>query len=172
MKIAIAYTTKNGTTRECAEYLAHELDRFDTCLFDIEKDKVDIDEFDAVAVGFPIRMARPVRAARDFLQKNAEALEKKPHGIFICCGFIDCFDEYAQKLKPRSLAQSAFAVSCFGGSLDPKRAKGIDRLIVRAVRNDILGGGNNGDERQDMSLPTLLESNIVQFADELKKLFD
>ena len=59
----------------------------------------------------------------------------------------------------------AVAVTCFGGRFDVSAQKGIDKLIVRMIRSDILGGGANGDQRKDMSLPTILENNISQFAE-------
>ena len=41
--------------------------------------------------------------------------------------------------------------------------------MVKAVRSEILGGGENGENRTDMSLPTIMDENIAQFADAIKK---
>ena len=84
------------------------------------------------------------------------------------CGFTDCFEEYAEKAIPAQLYERAVAISCFGGSLDYTRFKGFDRFLVKLIRNEILGGGDNADQRSDMSLPTIFEANITQFADKLR----
>ena len=41
--------------------------------------------------------------------------------------------------------------------------------MVKSVRSEILGGGDNGDERKDMSLPTIMDENISQLADKIKR---
>ena len=39
---------------------------------------------------------------------------------------------------------------------------GIDKFVVKSVRAEILGGGENGEQRDDMCLPTILDENIAQ----------
>ena len=168
MKIAIVYSTRGGTTRECAELLAREMKNDKVELFEIGVSEPDYDEYDICVIGFPIRMAKAEKRARQFLKKNAEMLKNRRLAFYICCGFVDCFDEYAEKCVSKELRDSAVAIYCLGGSLDPDRFKGLDRLIVKAVRAEILGGGENADQRDDMSLPTIMEENISQFADALR----
>lgn len=172
MKIAIIYTTKGGTTRECAYHLAEELKRYDVWVADMNDPSVDLQKYDLVVVGFPIRMGKACREARKYIKKNTEILSCKTIGFFICCGFIDCFEDYKLKVIPRALAEKAIDISCFGGSLDHKRFKWLDRIIVKAVRDEILGGGDNGDQRDDMTLPTILDENICQFAQNVKKYIE
>ncbi len=168
MKIAIIYTTKGGTTRECAQLLKRELRGHDVAVFDM-KEAHDINEYDLLVLGFPIRMAKPSRAARKYIKEHKSELLGKAVAYFMCCGFIDCAEEYGEKLLPRELREKALDITCLGGSLEPTRFKGIDKLIVKSVRSEILGGGDNGDERDDMSLPTILDENIAQLADVIKK---
>ena len=160
MKIAIIYTTNGGTTKECAELLARELKGHDVTVSDI-KEAPELDGFDTVVVGFPIRAARPAKRARKYIKEHADKLIEKRVAYYMCCGFIDCAEEYAEKALPKELFKSALTVTCLGGSLDPQRYKGIDKIIVRAVRNEILGGGENGEQRDDMTLPTILDENIA-----------
>lgn len=169
MKIGIVYASRGGTTKECARLLARELKNHDVTVLEIGKDNIDLDEFDITVVGFSIRMAKPVSAARSFLKKNKAKLLSCRVGYFICCGFVDCFEEYAEKALPRELYNSALAISCFGGSLDPERFKGLDKILVKTIRNEILGGGDNADQRRDMTLPTIFESNITQFAERIRE---
>ncbi len=169
MKIGIIYATKGGTTRECAALLYKHFCHHDVALLEIGKDEIDIDAFEFVVVGFPIRMARAQKNARRFLKANADKLKSKKTAYFICCGFADCFEEYAEKSIPGELYEGALDIACFGGSLDYTRFKGFDRLLVKAIRNEILGGGDNADQRHDMTLPTIFEANISQFADSVKQ---
>ena len=170
LKIAIVYSTLGGTTRECAELLSRELKNQSVSLFEIGKEEPNASEFDVVVVGFPVIMGKAHKPARVYMKKNKEALLASRAAYYVCCGFVDCFEEYAEKCIPAILRESAVDVSCLGGSLDPSRFKGINKLIVRSVRNEILGGGDNGDERKDMVLPTIMEENIAQMADKIKKI--
>ena len=169
MKIGIIYATKGGTTRECAALLAKQFSRHDVTLLEIGKDEIDLDAFEFVVVGFPIRMAKAQRNARKFLKENADKLKAMKSAYFVCCGLVDCFEEYAQKSLPAELYEGAVEIACFGGSLDYTRFKGFDRFLVKTIRNEILGGGDNADQRSDMTLPTIFEANISQFADSVKQ---
>ena len=167
VKIAIIYATKSGTTRECAHLLARQLNNHDVSVLNVSE--VDsLDGYDTAVLGFPIRMGRALKSARRFMKNNSDALCRLHASYFICCGFIDCFEEYAQKSIPIACRESTTAVSCFGGRLDPSQVKGFDKIVVKAVRDEILGGGDNGDQRDDMVLPTILDENIVQFAEQIK----
>ncbi len=168
MKIAVVYSTRGGTTRECAELLAKEMKNDTVELFEIGVSEPDYDEYDVCVIGFPVRMAKAEKKARRFLKENEEKLQKLKIAFFMCCGFVDCFDEYAEKCISKELRERAVALFCLGGSLDPDRFKGLDRFIVKAVRAEILGGGENADQRDDLSLPTIMEENISQFANALR----
>ena len=62
MRIAIIYTTTGGTTRECANLLARELERHDVTVADM-KQNTDLSDFDLIVIGFPIRMGKAAKAA-------------------------------------------------------------------------------------------------------------
>ena len=170
MKIAIIYTTVGGTTRECASLLKNELKNQDVELFEIGKNEPEIENYDAVVLGFPIVMGKTAKAAKKYIKINFEKLKAARTAYYICCGFVDCFEEYAERCIPKELRESAIDVTCLGGSLDPSRFKGLNKILVKSVRAEILGGGDNGDERKDMVLPTIMEENISQLADKIKKI--
>ena len=167
MKIAIIYTTTGGTTRECGELLARELYAHEVTLIDMDESHT-IKDYDLAVVGFPIRMGKPSKRARRYFKEHKDELLAVKSAYYMCCGFIDCAEEYAEKALPAELKDSALDITCLGGSLDPVRFKGFDRMVVKMVRSEILGGGNNGEGRDDMSLPTILDENISQLADLIK----
>lgn len=168
MRILIAYATRNGTTRECAEMLAELLKNQEVTLVRVGhggEAMPSVEDYDVVVFGSSIRMAKIDKALSEYLRKNTDMLSGRRCAYFLCCGFTDCFEDYLYKNIPERLIKNAEAVSCFGGSLDKNRAKGFDRMIISAVRSEILGGGQNGQQRDDISLPTVMETNISQFAD-------
>ena len=167
MRIAIIYATKSGTTKECACLLARQLQNHDVSVLDVSE-VTNMDGYDTVIFGFSIRMGRALKNAKRFMKNNAETLSQKRASYFICCGFIDCFEDYVRRTIPAACREAAVAISCFGGHLDPSKVKGFDKIVVKEVRNEILGGGDNGDQRDDMVLPTILDENIVQFAERIK----
>ena len=167
MKILIAYATKNGTTRECAELLAAQFKSHEVTLIRIGKggeSVPDAREYDVVIFGSNVRMAKIDRELSEYLNANEDMIKGVRHAFFLCCGFVDCFEDYLYKNIPETLIESSETVACFGGSLDKHKAKGIDRFVISVVRSNILGGGDNGQARDDVSLPTIMEMNIVQFA--------
>ncbi len=170
MKIVIIYATKSGTTRTCAELLAKELKNHEVTLCNLADREPAIDDADCIVLGFPIRMGKAYKPARKYIVNNKEALVAHKTAYFLCCGFVDCFEDYISRCIPKEMQENALAVTCLGGALDPSKVKGIDRLIVKAVRNNILGGGDNGDQRKDMTLPTVMENNIAQLADKIKAI--
>ena len=168
MKILIAYATKYGTTKECAELLAGQLKNHDVTLFSIgDGEMPDTDGFDVLVFGSNIRMTKINKSLSKYLAENKDTLATRRCAYFLCCGFTDCFEDYLYKNIPEELLDSAVAVSCFGGSLDKTRAKGIDRFVISAVRSNILGGGSDGRPREDVSLPTIMDGNIAQMADRI-----
>lgn len=170
MKIIIMYATKYGTTRTCAELLSKCLKNQDVTLMHIGKggQKIpDISDYDIVVFGSNVRMNKIDGELSEYLKKNKDMLIKRKCAYFLCCGFTDCFEDYLYKNIPEELIESSLSVSCFGGRIDPSAARGMDKLILSAVRSNILGGGQNGQGREDISLPTVMENNISQFADRI-----
>ena len=167
VKIAIIYTTTGGTTRECGELLMRELSGHDVRLIDMDTSH-NVRDYDVAIIGFPIRMGKPAKRARRYIKEHKDELLSVKAAYYMCCGFIDCAEEYAQKALPKDIKAKALDITCLGGSLEPTRFKGLDRFIVKSVRAEILGGGNNGEGRDDMCLPTILDENISQLADLIK----
>ena len=74
MKILIAYATKTGTTRECAERLAGHFEFHDVTLADLEQETPDLSAFDAVVIGSNVRANKIHKKVKQFLEDNAARL--------------------------------------------------------------------------------------------------
>ena len=72
MKTLIIYATKTGITEECAKTINKKIE--DSTLINIQKEKVDIKEYDFIIVGSPIRMGMIDKKIKSFLQKNRQYL--------------------------------------------------------------------------------------------------
>lgn len=166
MKILIIYATKTNTVSDCIELLKKYLPNTEFALCNIkDKDIPKLSDFDFIIIGSPVRMNKFDKKILSFMKSQKKVLLQNKVAYFVCCAFPDCFGNYVNKNIPQDLRQNAIEIGCFGGRLDIERQRGIDKLITKMVRADILGGGNNGEARRDESLPTVLENNISQFAE-------
>jgi menaquinone-dependent protoporphyrinogen oxidase len=113
MKILIAYATKSGATKECAEVLASEI--VDCKLCDLDVTTPNVDDFDIVVIGTGIRMGSPYKPFKKFLDDNADKLLAKKIAFFLCCTRMKAFDKMAKDAIPDKLRNAAFLVGAFGG---------------------------------------------------------
>jgi len=130
MKVLIAYTSETGVTRACADILAREIPG--SCVVDLKKEKPDPTPYDVVAVGTYVRMGSINKHAAEYLENCASILEKKRLGIFLCCADETKVHEYLISQLPQSLCSRA-VTECFGGSLNPDGAKGLERFMIKLM---------------------------------------
>jgi hypothetical protein len=135
---------------------------------------VELNSYDALIVGGSVRLGLLDNLA---LEALCTAQEAKDGGLcpniliggFVCCCHAERMREYVAKI-PRSIREGELSVVCFGGDLSLDRTRGLEKLFVRAMRNKILYGGENCSGEEGMTLPTLSESDIGQFAVKLVDL--
>lgn len=169
MKILIAYYSKSGTAKTCAELLSRELTNHTVELADLSLSSPDPAEFDAVAVGSSVRMGKLGKPFIKFVSENRDIIMSKPHGFFVCGADSEAYLEYVQKTVDRELVSSAFDVSYFGGELRPEKHKGLEKLAVKMMRESYTAVSDTDDSESVAALPTIAEPTIAQFADKLKK---
>ena len=164
MKILIAYTSKTGTAREGAELLASLLPNFEVTLCDLAHTTPDPTDFDYIVLGCPIRMARADKVMRRYLKRYASVIAELPHALFLCCAVADQFENYLDFVYPAQLLESAEHKCYFGGTLDVSRQRGIDKLLVRMMRNYV-----NESEDNEAALPGFLPEHVRLLADSLRQ---
>lgn len=169
MKILIAYYSKSGTARTCAELLGRELSNHKVELADLSVTFPDPAEFDAIVVGSSVRMGKLGKPFVKFVSELGNALKNKSHGFFVCGADPDSYSEYIRKAINGSLIASAFDVSYFGGELRPEKHKGLEKIAVRIMRDSYTDASDTNDSESASALPTISEPTIAQFADKLKK---
>ncbi len=161
MKILIAYATKSGTTRICAEKLAQLLPQHDVTVADLSKvSDLRPADFDFTVVGGPIRMGKLHKAAKKFIESNT--FEPLRYAFFICCGLDGNTQEYFKKNFPAPLLESSLAYTSLGGELKPDRQSAFDRFLLKAFIE-------SNRENEDFVMPTIYTEEIGRLADKIKE---
>ena len=163
MRALIVYASKNGTTETCVERLREGLQGKDVTLCCIEKESVDLADFDVVVFGSPIYFGRLRPSAREFLKANEQTLMEKSVALFLCCAQTDDFEYYSRKCFSAALREHAFANVFFGGSLKTEGLSFWDRMIVRSMRSELFEKGMD-DGEYIANLPVILPENIDKLA--------
>ncbi|MBR2927364.1 MAG: flavodoxin domain-containing protein [Clostridia bacterium] len=167
MKILIAYSSKNGTVKECVRRLAQELQPMAVELADLDAEAPSVQDYDAVLVGGSVYFGRFRPSLRRFLKANGAILQGKCTGLFLCCGLTHEADYYLEKLFPKELRESSVATVYFGGRLKADEGSRWDRWILRSMRARLL---EEEMENEDYSptLPGILPETIASMASRIR----
>ncbi len=167
MKVLIAYASKHGTTKNCAEILKEKLSMaVDVDLVNFKNDNLPSpDEYDVIVLGSSVRMGSIHRNMKKYIKHHMEKLMAKNCAIFLCCGFPDEFEEYLSRALPKGFTPS-YGSYCFGGELKPQKVKGIERLIVKYIRQSIIEYDFEDANYKGM-LPEIIPEHINLLADKI-----
>ena len=171
MKILIAYSSATGTTAKCAELLKNMLSGHEVTIADLASESPSPEGYDFVALGGHIRKNRLDTNLNNYLKNKGGDLPDGKWGCFICCAYLDSADEYLRINIPAELRDGAAVLSCFGGELNSKAVRGLDRIRVNMMKNYILDDGNRDGETIHRSLPEIHIDDISRFATVIKETF-
>lgn len=160
MKKLIIYASKTGTTEKCAKYISTLLK--DITIINIYNQNEDINKYDLVIIGSPIRIGMIDKKIKKFLLDNMECLKSKKTAYFICCGFNENWKRYYEQNIPKDLLDRAIIYDNFGGEMDIKKQKGFDKFITKIVSKNI-------DKNVEVKI---LNENIDRFIKEINRLED
>lgn len=168
MRILVAYASKTGTAKKCAEQLTAKLENQQVNCVDLERESPDPANYDVVVLGSSVRFGKIRPALRRYLQKHGETLQKKPHGLFLCCGFGHDFEGYAKRQFHEGLRETAFAILNFGGFLKLEKPSLWERYYLYRVRVAIRESDFD-DYEFTPALPGLLPENINRMASAVRE---
>jgi menaquinone-dependent protoporphyrinogen oxidase len=154
MNTLIAYGTKRGFTKKCAEILETKLQGTLTLKNLKDSKKLDLSKYDNIMIGSPVYIGKIRKEVADFCENNKNILLSKNLGLFICGMAED--DDLEDELKscfPEELSKKALAVEFFGGEFNFDKMNFIEKTIIKKV--------SNTTENQEM----LLTDNIQKFAE-------
>lgn len=155
MKTLIIYASKTETTKKCANLLKEKLNDVD--ISNIKSLSIDINNYDLIIIGSPIRMGLIDKNIKKFLINNLDILKSKKAAYFICCGFKENYLKYFEQNFPQELLYMALIYDTFGGELDLEKQKGFDKFIVKMV-------SKNNPQKEDIKI---LTKNIANFVNRL-----
>ena len=147
----IIYASKTGTTEKCANQINKQLTN--SKMINILNQNEDINRYDLIVIGTPIRMGMIDRRIKSFLVNNIEILKSKKVAYFICCGFSENWKSYYEQNIPKDLLDSAYIYDTFGGEMDIQKQKGFDKFITKIVSKNI-------DKSKEIKI---LNENITRF---------
>lgn len=153
MKTLIIYTSKTGTTKKCANLLKEKLNDVD--IANIKSLNNDLNSYDLIIIGTPIRIGLIDKNIKKFLINNLDILKTKKTAYFICCGFKENYLKYFEQNFPQELLDSALIYDTFGGELNLEKQKGFDKFIVKMV-------SKNNPHKEDIKILTKNIDNFVK----------
>jgi len=140
-KILITYATKAGSTQEIAEYIGTRFDHNPLLAPDVLEihDVTNLQQYDCIIIGSPIRVGAWLPAAKDFVLENFHTLKTRPTAYFTVCNTLkedtpenrsivkDYLTPIHDILEPTDDAM-------FAGRIDKSKLNAFERLMIWFVR--------------------------------------
>ncbi|MCL1964663.1 MAG: flavodoxin domain-containing protein [Firmicutes bacterium] len=140
MRTLIAYATKYGGTKTCAERLRQTLPGGADLLALPAEGHTDPTAYDTVIVGCSVYMGKPRKEAMAFCKEHKEILLTKNLGLFLCC-MQDLDKTVKQQMAlafPQDLRKHAAALGALGGVVDYGKLSRVDGFIMKLVAGDLM----------------------------------
>lgn len=137
MKTLIAYASKYGTTRACAENLARMFGS-GAALIDLKQTpRPDLSGYDQIIIGSPMYMGKLQKTVKNLCKSNYGLLLQKRLAFFVC-GLSDKSEvrTYLQSQVPGELLDHAAALAHFGGEIRLDKARFMDKFVLEKMQQD------------------------------------
>ena len=141
-KILVAYASESGTTAEVAEAIGEVLCQAgNTVETKWVKNVKDLNGYDAVIIGSPIRYSRWMPEAKKFVKANQKILQQLPVVYFFTCLFLHKLNtkgdleakEFSDKLQALVPQVKPLSIGGFAGVLDYRNMGFFPRIILKAI---------------------------------------
>jgi len=152
MSTLIAFASKYGFTKTCAEILAKKLEgKVDIC--DLRSNHPDLTKYDKVIIGGSIYAGKIRKPVKSFCSDNQNTLKDKKTGLFICgMAKEDDAQKQLESSFPKELFATAAAKGFFGGECNYNKMNFIEKFIMKKITGS------------DQSQSRIAEENITRFA--------
>jgi len=134
MSTLIAYASKHGCTKRCAEKLAQRLDE-KVDMYNLKSGKpLDIEPYNKVIIGSSVYVGKVHKEATAFCTKNLEKLGNKKVGLFICGSQEgEALKQELNTAFSQELQSKAVAIECFGGEYVFGKMGFMEKTIVKMI---------------------------------------
>jgi menaquinone-dependent protoporphyrinogen oxidase len=134
-KTLIAYSTKYGSVKKCAEILKGYLNT-ETDILEVKRNyDVDLNNYDTVIIGGSIHRGKVQKEIKAFTEKLLQTLKQKNIGLFVCSmGGEKSALRYIKRCFPDELNKKALVKGGFGGEyvferMDKEDIEDLKRVI-------------------------------------------
>ncbi len=180
-KSIVIYTSKRGSTRQYAEWIAEDLGCEALTLSDAKG--IDLHEYDCIIYGGWIRGSGIVDFDRFAKMLDPDLMKKL---IVFGVGFADeTVENYAQvwgyslgKIDPEN--KNRVLMYILGGRYEPSAVTGLDRFLMKTMRTVLLSGStadaksaaNMMKDRIDNGCDLVKRENITSLVKDARKLMN
>lgn len=137
MKTLIAFSSKHGTTRDCANQVLKTLGE-STAIIDLDdKNAIDLYMYDFIIIGTPLYMGKIRATVKNFIAQNCSLLEQKKIAFFTCgIGQMNEVNKYFNAEVPETLRNKAAAVAHFGAELRLGKMNFLERFAAKQIMKE------------------------------------
>lgn len=179
-KAIVIYTSKRGSTKQYAEWIAEDLGCSALTLDEAKAQDINLYEYDCIIYGGWIRGSGIVDFDRFARWLDDELMQRL---IVYGVGFADeTAENYAQvwgysigRIDPRNENKAIMYI--LGGRYDPAAVKGMDKAMMKIMRTVLLSGStpeakmqaNKIKDRIDNGVDMVRRENIASLVKDAKK---
>jgi menaquinone-dependent protoporphyrinogen IX oxidase len=179
-KAIVIYTSKRGSTKQYAEWIAEELGCKALALADADLKNINLYEYDCIVYGGWIRGSGIVDFNKFARHLDADLMKRL---IVFGVGFADeTADNYAQvwgysigKIDPKN--ENGSILYILGGKYDPAAVTGFDKFLMKIMRTVLVSGStkdarkaaNMMRDRIDNGVDMVKRENISALVKDAKK---
>jgi len=159
MNILIAYASKYGCTEKCASILSDNFqkDSLPVTVFNLAgKQKINLSDFDTIAIGGSIMAGKLNPLVRKFCENNLSELLQKRLGLFICAAAAELVEKDMTDNFPQQLLSKAAVKGYFGYEFNFEKMNFAIRSIIKKM------------SKIEDNVSNIIENNIKEFAANLK----
>ena len=179
-KAIVIYTSKRGSTKQYAEWIAEDLGCEAVALSDVDFRQTDLYDYDCIVYGGWIRGSGIVDFNKFAKHLDADLMKRL---IVFGVGFADeTADNYAQvwgysigKIDPKN--ENGSILYILGGKYDPAAVTGFESFLMKIMRKVLVSGStkdarsaaNMMKERIDKGVDMVKRENISSLVKDAKK---
>lgn len=127
MKHLVLYSSKYGTTKDCAAKIAKAIEGE---LYSLDqKHDICLDKYDTITLGTSIYIGKLRKSTQHFITANQDILLKKPLNIFVCCNASTDYEA----LFSKQLVKHCANFTHIGFELRISKMNFLDRFITKKV---------------------------------------
>lgn len=129
MNKLLLYTSKTGSTKKCAEYIANDTN---VELLEVSNFKGSLDSYNTIILGTPVYVGQIDKVLSEFIKTNEDLLLNKDLIIYLCCMNQDTYDEMINLNFSEKIRNHAKIINV-GGAYYLDKLNWFKRFVVKKL---------------------------------------